>query len=104
MVTLGDGWHATSKTPPQFAEALGRLKTAAANAGRRLRDVELSLRFTLSDDLLGKGPQAVVDLLGEYQRLGLSHVVLEFRRDDLKRMLEILDVVTTSIRPAFARA
>jgi hypothetical protein len=30
-------------------------------------------------------------------------VVLEFRRDDLKRMLEILDVVTRNIRPAFAR-
>jgi hypothetical protein len=29
-------------------------------------------------------------------------VVLEFRRDDLKRMLEILDVVVKSIRPAFA--
>jgi probable F420-dependent oxidoreductase len=104
VVTLGDGWHATSKTPTQFAEALGRLKTAADKAGRRLETIELSLRFTLTDDLLGKGPQAVVDLLGEYQRLGLAHVVLEFRRDDLKRMLEILDVVTKSIRPAFARA
>jgi probable F420-dependent oxidoreductase len=104
VVTLGDGWHATSKTPTQFAEALGRLKTAADKAGRRLETIELSLRFALTDDLLGKGPQAVVDLLGEYQRLGLAHVVLEFRRDDLKRMLEILDVVTKSIRPAFARA
>jgi probable F420-dependent oxidoreductase len=104
VVTLGDGWHATSKTPTQFAEALGRLKTAADKAGRRLETIELSLRFTLTDDLLGKGPQAVVDLLGEYQRLGLAHVVLEFRRDDLKRMLEILDVVTKSIRPAFVRA
>ena len=104
VVTLGDGWHATSKTPTQFAEALGRLKTAADKAGRRLETIELSLRFALTDDLLGKGPQAVVDLLGEYQRLGLAHVVLEFRRDDLKRMLEILDVVTRSIRPAFARA
>ena len=84
------------------AEALGRLKTAAATAGRRFETLELSLRFALSDDLLGKGPQAVVDLLGEYQRLGLQHVVLEFRRDDLKRMLEILDVVVKSFRPAFA--
>ena len=104
VVTLGDGWHATSKTPTQFAEALGRLKTAADKAGRRLETIELSLRLSLTDDLLGKGPQAVVDLLGEYQRLGLAHVVLEFRRDDLKRMLEILDVVTRSIRPAFVRA
>jgi alkanesulfonate monooxygenase SsuD/methylene tetrahydromethanopterin reductase-like flavin-dependent oxidoreductase (luciferase family) len=28
-VTLGNGWHATSKTAPQFAEALGRLRKAA---------------------------------------------------------------------------
>jgi probable F420-dependent oxidoreductase len=102
VVTLGDGWHVTSKTPTQFAEALGRLKTAADKAGRRFETIELSLRLSLSDDLLGKGPQAVVDLLGEYQRLGLSHVVLEFRRDDLKRMLEILDMVVKNIRPAFA--
>ena len=101
VVTYGDGWHATSKTPPPFAEALGRLKTAAAKANRPFESLHLSLRFTLTDDLLGKGPQAVVDLLGEYQRLGLQHVVLEFRRDDLKRMLEILDVVTAKIRPAF---
>jgi probable F420-dependent oxidoreductase len=103
VVTYGDGWHATSKTPPQFAEALGRLKTAAAKANRAFETLHLSLRFGLTDDLLGKGPQAVIDLLGEYQRLGLQHVVLEFRRDDLKRMLEILDVVTAKIRPAFAR-
>ncbi len=45
VVTLGDGWHATSKTPTQFAEALGRLKTAADKAGRRLETIELSLRF-----------------------------------------------------------
>jgi len=102
VATHGDGWHATSKTPPQFAEALERLKAAAAKAGRRFETIELSLRFTLGDELLAKGPGAVVDLLGEYQRLGLQHVVLEFRRDDLKRMLEILDVVVKSIRPAFA--
>jgi alkanesulfonate monooxygenase SsuD/methylene tetrahydromethanopterin reductase-like flavin-dependent oxidoreductase (luciferase family) len=103
VVTYGDGWHATSKTPTQFAEALGRLKTAAAQAKRAFDTLHLSLRFGLTDDLLGKGPQAVVDLLGEYQRLGLQHVVLEFRRDDLPRMLEILDVVATKIRPALAR-
>ena len=54
--------------------------------------------------MLAQGPQAVVDQLGEFKRLGLSHVVLEFRRDDLKHMLDILDVVTTKIRPAVDRA
>jgi hypothetical protein len=32
----------------------------------------------------------------------LSHVVLEFRRGDLKQMIEILDFVTGRIRPAVA--
>src|SRR5436853_347939 len=104
VATLGDGWHATSKTPAQLAEALGRLRKAADAAGRRFETIELSLRFGLSDALLAQGAQAVVDQLGEFKHLGLSHVVLEFRRDDLKQMIEILDVVTGDIRPAVDRA
>ena len=104
VATLGDGWHATSKTPPQFAEALERLKAAAATAGRRFETIELSLRFGLTDAMLAQGAQAAIDQLGEFKRLGLSHVVLEFRRDDLKHMIEILDLVTGEIRPAIDRA
>jgi probable F420-dependent oxidoreductase len=104
VVTLGDGWHATSKTPAQLREALGRLRTAAAAAGRPWESLALSLRFGLGDDLIARGPQAVVDQLVEYKRLGLGHVLLEFRRDDLKRMIEILDLVAGTIRPAVDRA
>jgi hypothetical protein len=64
----------------------------------------VSLRFTLSDELLGKGAPAVVDQLAAYKRLGLRHILLEFRRDDLGRMLEILDLVAGTIRPAVERA
>jgi probable F420-dependent oxidoreductase len=104
VVTLGDGWHATSKTAAEFSEALPRLRAAADKAGRAFDTIELSLRYTLRDDLLAKGTQAVVDTLVEYKRLGLSHIVLEFRRDDLARMLEILDLVTSAVRPAVDRA
>ena len=34
--------------------------------------------------------------------IGLSHVMIDFRRDDLARMLELLDLVTGTIRPAVA--
>ena len=61
-------------------------------------------RFGLGDALLAQGPQAVIDQLAEFKRLGLSHLLLEFRRDDLARMLEILDLVATTIRPAVDRA
>src|SRR5207302_3904378 len=77
VAELGDGWHATSKTPAQFAEALTRLRAAADAARRPFESIELSLRFGLSDDLLGKGPPAVIDTLGEYRRLGLRHVLLD---------------------------
>src|SRR5438445_1487944 len=100
VVTLGDGWHATSKTPKELGEALTRLRAAADQARRPFDTITLSLRFGLRDELLAQGPQAVIDLLAEYKRLGLRHIVLEFRRDDLGRMLELLDLVAGTIRPA----
>jgi len=100
VVTLGDGWHATSKTPAELAEALKRLRAAADMAKRPWESITLSARVALRDDLLEQGPRAVADRLIEYQRLGLAHVMLDFRRDDLGRMLEILDLVATAVRPA----
>src|SRR5882672_11047991 len=100
VATLGDGWHATSKTPAQLKEALGRLRTACEKAGRAFETIELSIRFALRDELLAQGAQAVVDQLAAYKQLGLRHVAIDFRRDDLSKMLEILELVTGKIRPA----
>jgi hypothetical protein len=70
-------------------------------AARRPWDgIELSLRLALRDDVLGQGAQAVIDLVGAYKRAGLSHLMIDFRRDDLGRMLEILDLITGTVRPA----
>jgi probable F420-dependent oxidoreductase len=104
VVTLGDGWHATSKTPAQLAESLKHLRAAADQARRAFDTIELSLRYTLRDELIAQGAQAVVDELAAYKRLGLSHILLEFRRDDLARMLEILEFVTSQVRPAVDHA
>jgi len=54
--------------------------------------------------VVAAGPQALVDVLGEYKRLGLSHVLIDFRRDELGRMLELLELITGTVRPAVARA
>jgi alkanesulfonate monooxygenase SsuD/methylene tetrahydromethanopterin reductase-like flavin-dependent oxidoreductase (luciferase family) len=104
VVTLGDGWHATSKTPAELKEALTRLRAVADSGRRSFESIELSLRLSLSDKLVAEGTQAVVDLLGEYKRLGLSHVLIDFRRDDLTKMLELLDLVTGTVRRAVDRA
>jgi hypothetical protein len=44
------------------------------------------------------------DLAGLGQALGLSDLMLDFRRDDLGEMLEWLERVATQIRPALGRA
>ena len=102
VVTLGDGWHATSKDPDQLREGLGRLRAVADQHRRDMKTIDISVRYSLSDGMLGKGAQMVIDQLGEYKRIGLSHVLIDFRRDDLAKMLELLDLVTTTIRPAVA--
>ena len=102
VVTLGDGWHATSKDPDQLREGLGRLRAVADQHRRDMKTIDISVRYGLSDGMLGKGAQMVIDQLGEYKRIGLSHVMIDFRRDDLDRMLELLDLVTGTIRPAVA--
>jgi probable F420-dependent oxidoreductase len=104
VVALGDGWHATTKTPAELRDALDRLRKAADAAGRPFESITLSLRFGLSDELLAKGPQAIIDVLGEYKLLGLTHVLVEFRREDLGRMLEILDLIAGTVRPAVNKA
>jgi len=80
------------------------LRRAADDARRPLESIELSLRYGLTDDLIKQGATAIVDALAQYKKLGLKHVVLEFRRDDLGRMLEILDLVARDVRPALDRA
>lgn len=104
VATLGDGWHASSKTPAQMREAFPRLRAAADAAGRSFDSLELSVRFPLRDDLLAQGTQAVVDVLADYKRAGLGHVMIDFRRDELAQMLDILDLVANTIRPAVERA
>jgi hypothetical protein len=102
VVALGDGWHAMSKTPAELREQLARLRALADAAGRAWETIEISLRFELSETVLADGVQAVIDRLGEYERAGVRHVAVVFRRDDPKRMLELLDLVAAKIRPALA--
>jgi len=100
VVTLGDGWHASTRSLADLRDGLGRLRAVADAAKRPWESITRSLRFTLTDELLQQGTQAVVDQLCECKRLGLAHLMIDFRRDDLGRMLDLLDLVATKLRPA----
>lgn len=99
VATLGDGWHATSKTPDELRACLPRLRAAAEAARRPFESIELSVRVGLKQDV-AESRQAIVDQLSAYKALGLTHVMLDFRRGSLTEMLEALDVVAKEIRPA----
>jgi probable F420-dependent oxidoreductase len=100
VVALGDGWHASPRSLEDFRKGLAELRRAAEAAGRSFETIEVSLRFNLPDTLVAQGPRALIDQLGEYKRLGVRHVLIEFRRDDLGRMLDLLGLVVTTVRPA----
>ena len=85
-------------------DALVRPRAAADAARRPFDSIALSIRYSIKDEVFAQGTQAVVDELSEYKRLGLGHVMIDFRRDDMAKMLEILELVTGTIRPAVARA
>ena len=104
VVALGDGWHATSKPPEELAKSLVELRLAAEAGRRPFETIELSVRVALRGGVARESRQAVVDQLSGYKRLGLTHVMLDFRRDTLGEMLEILDLVTRELRPAVDRA
>ena len=100
VVKLGDGWHASSKTPEQIRAALPQLRAAADEAGRPFETIELSTRVSLKDGSIKDARQSIVDQLAEFKALGLTHILLDFRRDSLPEMLEILEFVASEIRPA----
>ncbi len=104
VVTLGDGWHATSKTPEQLREALARLRAVADAAKRPMESIELSIRVGLKQVNLRESRDSLIDQLAAYKRLGLTHAALDFRRDSLPAMLDDLELVTQEIRPAVDRA
>src|SRR3989454_7738180 len=104
VVTLGDGWHASPRSMAEFRDGLGQLRKAADAHGRSWETIEISMRFGLSDELLAQGQQVVIDQLCEYKRLGVRHALVEFRRPELARMLELLGLVAENVRPAVAAA
>ena len=103
VVTYGDGWHATYLQPAELQASLDKLRAAAAAAKRRFDTIELSMRVR-NTGMLSTSRQEVIDLLGAYKKAGLTHVMLDIRRDSLTEMLENLDLVANDIRPAIQKA
>jgi probable F420-dependent oxidoreductase len=104
VIALGDGWHASSQSPEQMRDHLTHLRRLADDMGRPFDELEISLRLKLTAEAVQDSRQAVIDQYCAYRELGLSHLAVDFRRDDLSQMLETLELVATEIRPAVQAA
>jgi probable F420-dependent oxidoreductase len=100
VVTLGDGWHASALSPEQMRRHLEELRQVADAARRPFDQLKLSLRLKLSVEDVQGSRQAIIDQYCAYKVLGLSHLALDFRRENLSEMLDTLALVADEIQPA----
>src|SRR5262249_13218489 len=92
-VALGDGWHGTQHYLEELRRTLERLRQEADKARRPHDTPALSLRIPLRAEAVQGSHQAIVDQYCTYKKLGLSHLVVDFRRNDLTQMVETLDLM-----------
>jgi probable F420-dependent oxidoreductase len=119
---LADAWHPIGMRPPamllpdEYAGMVEIIRSAARKAGRSPAAVELTLRVPLN--LLGKraatpggdrtpftgvAAEVIADIR-TYQRLGVSHFVLDLAPDDVKSSLAMLERFAGEVRPKVLRA
>ena len=114
---LGDAWHPIGQRPPamllpdEYAAKVKQLQSYAHQAGRDPRTIALTFRTPMEvrgarekspggDRPLFQGTAAeVIDDVRRYQALGVSHIVFDPVRPDVKAALASLERFAHDVRP-----
>jgi len=118
VARLGDGWHATSAPPETFRQGKQAVTRFWKEAGRE-GEPEWSMRIPLFiegvhqwavDQKFLRGRHAlrgtvkqIAGQLGEYQRLGVSHMALEVSYSIYPAILETIDLLASEVKPVLDR-
>jgi probable F420-dependent oxidoreductase len=115
--TIGDGWHPLALRPPglllpdEFATKVALFRSAARRAGRNPDALTLSLRVAMEvrsprqkapggDRPFFQGTAAeVLEDIGRYAALGVSHFVFDPVVPDLKAVLANMERFAHDVRP-----
>jgi alkanesulfonate monooxygenase SsuD/methylene tetrahydromethanopterin reductase-like flavin-dependent oxidoreductase (luciferase family) len=86
---LGDGWIAAGMSPERLGPALETLRTACAHHGRDLSELWL-VSGTRPDGSGDSSPTAKVNLLRQYEKLGIHHVQVSLAGSTEQELLDDL--------------
>ena len=105
VVKYGTGWHPTTRlSPTAMAAALAHLREEAERVGRDPAEIELSLRWNAFPRLADKSQlDKVIDTLGEYNKLGVTHVLCEMNipaQQPVGVMLETMEQIAADVMSA----
>lgn len=118
---LGDGWHPIGLRPPaillpaEYGAKVARLRAWAREAGRDPREITLTFRAPMEvrprstkapggDRPLFQGTAAeVMADIRRYQALGVSHIVFDPVRPDLRAQLANMERFADEVRPKLGR-
>ena len=102
---LGDGWIAAGMGPDRLKEAMDRLRAACGKAGRDIGALHIvngeraDAQIDPSDgDLTGQA-QRIVEALGSYRSMGVTHMKAGIRAKDEAAVLEMLDLYGREVIP-----
>ena len=118
---LGDAWHPIGLRPPamllpdEYAVKVKQLRSYAEQAGRDAKAIALTFRAPMEvrgarekapggDRPLFQGTAAeVIDDVRRYQALGVTHIVFDPVRPDVKTALAALERFAHDVRPKIKR-
>jgi probable F420-dependent oxidoreductase len=108
-VELGDGWHPNVLEPDDLREAVGYLKELSDRNGRS-EPPWISMRAPVYFDAPSGGGRTalwgstaqIVNVLKQYEDVGVEHMALSFADMPLDRMLEQVDRLADEVMPKVA--
>ncbi len=111
---MGDGWHPSGVTPPEYAEKKEQISAMAADAGRDPTKLTWSARVEVeasggpsSDRAASRARIPGHDLeqtalsVAAYRDAGVDHMVLALNTGDVNRIRELMESLATETIPQF---
>jgi probable F420-dependent oxidoreductase len=109
---LGDAWHPIGSnpkfpltTPEQVKASADRLYSEVKKAGRKKSEVEISYRVPrsrVSKERMGAftgSPAQIVEDIKAFAMVGVGHIILDFRSDDVKETIRWTEEFADKVLP-----